>query len=192
MPRRPEPYPVVSQDYPVLLPYAVIRAAGLYMCPSCIGYRYDYAALKAGHFTKAPCPVCENEGAIRPGETMFVDLAASTYISADSGRRFARVLARLRCPWVYTKEDYWTMSHAVQDITAWGPKTLHVCATRAVLLAARGMNEGGLGVMVDSVTFNTPIEWPSAWNREPPPRGGYWADVRDVMYASLDYPEILK
>lgn len=194
---RPPPWPIANEDCPVLLPVAEVVLASMYVCPSCGGYRFDESNISIGpEGTRGKlgpvCKTCQNEGAILPREKMLVDLAAGTYLRSDSRERMIRVSSRLRCPWVYRRDEYYSMPRGWCGVEEWGPNTLRWCAIQSVISATHGV-DGVRGVQVESVTFTKPIVWPDGWKRESQPRDGlYMRSATDFLLASLDYPEVVR
>jgi hypothetical protein len=71
------PYPI-AQAGEITLPVAEVTLATMYVCHSCMGYRFDVESAKNNPGVGlVPCTRCGNRGAVLPGETMFVDVAAS-------------------------------------------------------------------------------------------------------------------
>lgn len=188
------PYPLANVTYPVTLPVAEVTLADLYACHSCMGYRFDSATAHRAHAEGrselVPCTVCGNAGAIMPGGTMHVDLAAGhswEYSDRSLDLGCITVLARIRSPW-RGRSGWHTervpegrekgMPTGMKQGRAWGVHALSRTAELAAIDAARNA-----GIAVRSVRFLAPFAWPAEWLRSL-----RTMDPREELLSALDWP----
>lgn len=163
-PYAPPAWTAFPKVYSLLLPPVEVVLATPYPCHSCMGYRLDFRAAKSTAAGLQPCPVCANRGARLPGETAWVDAAASP---PDAG--YVSVLARMRSPFP-GRDGWWTrdvpegqergMETSMASVVATGATALRVALARA----AAGTLQANGALVAASMALPV-VEWPAGWSR---------------------------
>lgn len=190
---RTKPRLVTDATYPTPLPVVEVVTLGPFLCPSCLGYRFDVWSEDSSK-TMRPCPTCDNEGWLPIGSTMHLDCAARWWWQDDRphlGILNVGVLARLRSPW-RGRDGWHQMARTCEMRPVWGPRSLECLMLEAAQRACGGMqgentlSSGLPGVMIREVRAASPVVWPSGWPK--PPRrvcsgggSGFGAEVRALL-----------
>lgn len=194
--QRPAPFPIgefakasfgkpADAERMVVFPELHLTLATPFVCGACDGARTDFAAqTRTTDHAFIPCRFCQGEGAILPGETVIVDLAATQLQTL--GQLAIQSFGRVRSPWMgadnWRDTLYFCKQHAgISSATSLEGVliTETMCAVREAQMSLSNPYFRPFGIRsftVREFRFETPLRWPSNWQRAP---------VSDLSWASL-------